>query len=140
MPLDAIPEAPRDPPPPFVKVTLFTDTDGMARFREEPVDLDGGSPEARLSALLPASAVQFRQSPVGFAHGFHCTTEPQWLFVLAGKIEVSLQDGSSRIFKAGQCFYSIDTLPQGARFDPAVHGHRSRQVGDEPLVAAFVKG
>ena len=24
-------------------------------------------------------------------------------------------------------------------FDPAVHGHWSRQVGDEPLVTAFVK-
>jgi len=25
-------------------------------------------------------------------------------------------------------------------FDAAVHGHRSRQLGDEPLVTAFVRG
>ena len=33
----------------------------------------------------------------------------------------------------------LDTLPADAVFDPAVHGHWSRQVGDEPLVTAFVR-
>jgi hypothetical protein len=50
-----------------------------------------------------------------------------------------LQDGSSRTFSAGDHFYSADTLPAGATFDATVHGHWSRQVGDEPLVTAFVK-
>ena len=36
-------------------------------------------------------------------------------------------------------FYSADTLPSGADFDPAVHGHWSRQVGAEPLVTLFLK-
>ena len=31
-------------------------------------------------------------------------------------------------------------LPQGATFDPAIHGHWSRQVGDDPLVTLFVRG
>jgi hypothetical protein len=54
-------------------------------------------------------------------------------------MEIGLQDGSSRIFKAGEHFYSIDTLPAGASFDAAVHGHWSRQLGDEPLVTMFVR-
>ena len=29
---------------------------------------------------------------------------------------------------------------EGQRFDPAVHGHWSRQVGDEPLETLFVRG
>jgi hypothetical protein len=124
---------------PFNKVVLFTDADGRARFREEPVDLDQGTPAARLSSILPASGLQLRQSPVGFRSQFHCTDAPQWLFVLRGQMEIGLQDGSSRIFGAGDHFYSADTLPAGATFDAAVHGHRSRQVGDEPLVTAFVK-
>ena len=32
-----------------------------------------------------------------------------------------------------------DTLPPGVAFDPAVHGHWSRHVGDEPLVTVFVR-
>ncbi len=69
----------------------------------------------------------------------HCTTSPQWLFVLSGAMEIGLADGSSRVFHAGEHFYSADLLPPGAVFDPAVHGHWSRQVGDVPLVTLFVK-
>jgi hypothetical protein len=54
-------------------------------------------------------------------------------------MEIGLQDGSSRIFRAGQCFYSNDILPQGASFDAQLHGHRSAQLGDEPLVTAFIR-
>jgi hypothetical protein len=124
----------------FTRVILFTDTDGRARFREEQLPLDQGSPAARLSALQPATGLQLRESPVGFRSHFHCTESPQWLFVLRGRMEIGLQDGSSRVFGPGEHFYSADTLPAGATFDPAVHGHWSRQVGDEPLVTAFVKG
>ena len=123
----------------FQRLVLFTDTDGRARFREETVALDQGTPAASLSPILAASGLQLRKSPVGFRSEFHCTGAPQWLFVLAGQMEIGLQDGSSRIFSAGDHFYSADTLPPGATFDATVHGHWSRQVGDEPLVTAFVK-
>jgi hypothetical protein len=118
---------------------LFTDTDGRARFRDIAVPLNEGSPAAMLSRLAPSGGFQFRQSPVGFRSQFHCTTTPQWLIVLQGAMEIGLQDGTSRVFKAGQCFYSNDTLPTGAIFDAKLHGHWSRQHGDEPLMTVFVR-
>lgn len=124
----------------FNQVVLFTDTDGRAKFRDETVELSEGTPAARLSPLMPSGGLQLRESPVGFRSSFHCTGAPQWLFVLKGQMEIGLQDGSSRIFGPGDHFYSADTLPEGATFDPAVHGHWSRQVGDEPLVTLFVRG
>ena len=124
----------------FKKVVLFTGTDGRAAFREESVELSEGTPAARLSPLMPSGGLQLRESPVGFRSTFHCTGAPQWLFVLKGQMEIGLQDGSSRVFGPGDHFYSADTLPDGAAFDPTVHGHWSRQVGDEPLVTAFVRG
>jgi hypothetical protein len=54
-------------------------------------------------------------------------------------MEIGLQGGISRVFKPGDHFHSADVLPAGATFDPTVHGHWSRQVGDEPLVTLFVK-
>ena len=123
----------------YTQVILFTDTDGRAKFREEPMALSEGTPAARLSPLQPTAGLQFRESPVGFRSQYHCTTTPQWLFVLQGQMEIGLQDGTSRVFKAGQAFYSNDTLPAGAVFDASVHGHWSRQVGDEVLVTAFVR-
>ncbi|RJG02882.1 hypothetical protein [Noviherbaspirillum sedimenti] len=123
----------------FKKTILYTDTDGRARFREEDLPLPEGTPQTMLSALYPSAGYQLRQSAVGFRSQFHCTTSPQWLFVLSGQMEIGLQDGSSRIFGPGEHFYSDDTLPAGATFDPAVHGHWSRQVGDTPLVTLFVR-
>lgn len=121
------------------KTILFTDSDGRARFRDDEVALTEGTPQSRLSALMAASACQLRQSPVGFRSSFHCTGTPQWLFVLAGQMEIFLQDGSSRLFGPGEFFYSADTLPEGATFDATVHGHWSRQVGPDPLVTLFVR-
>jgi hypothetical protein len=125
--------------PIFDKVVLFTDTDGRARFRVEPVPLEGGKPAARLSALMPSGGCQLRHSPVGFRSEFHCTETPQWVFILQGRMEIGLQDGSSRVFEPGQHFFSDDRLPPGATFDPSVHGHWSRQLGPEPLVTLFVR-
>ncbi|HVL58465.1 MAG TPA: hypothetical protein VM491_18345 [Burkholderiaceae bacterium] len=123
----------------FTAVELYTDADGRARFREVELPLNEGTPQARLSALQPVNGLQFRCSPVGFSSQFHCTTHPQWLFVLSGTMEIGLQDGTTRRFGAGDHFLSADTLPDGQTFDPSIHGHRSRQVGDRPLVTAFVR-
>lgn len=126
--------------PSFTKTILFTDTDGRARWREEPIALTEGKPQARLSPLMPSGGCQLRESPVGFRSAFHCTETPQWVFILQGRMEIGLQDGSSRVFGPGQHFYSDDRLPPGASFDATVHGHWSRQLGDEPLVTLFVRG
>ena len=125
--------------PTFPKVILETGPDGRARFREEAVALTEGKPAARLSVLMPSGGLQLRESPVGFRSTFHCTGHPQWVFVLRGQMEIGLQDGSSRSFGPGEHFHSADVLPAGASFDPTLHGHRSAQVGDEPLVTAFVR-
>ena len=123
----------------FRKVVLYTDRDGRAKFREEEVALPEGNPQAMLSAVLPASGYQLRHSPVGFRSQFHCTPKPQWVFILGGEMEIGLQDGTSRLFRPGEHFFSADTLPEGAAFDPKVHGHWSRQAGPHPLVTLFLK-
>ena len=128
------------PMPTFRQVTLYTDADGRARFREEHIALDEGTPQARLSALRASGGYQLRESPVGFRSVFHCTVTPQWVFILSGLMQIGLQDGSTRTFGPGEHFYSADLLPDGATFDARVHGHWSSQAGDEPLVTLFVRG
>ena len=124
----------------FTQVVLYTDTDGRAKFKDETIALNEGKPESRLSALMASGGYQLRHSPVGFCSTFHCTGNPQWVFILGGQMEIGLQDGTSRVFGPGQHFYSADVLPEGAAFDDKVHGHWSRQVGSEPLVTLFVRG
>ncbi len=125
---------------PPTRVALLTEGDGRARFHESPIALTEGTPASRLSRLMPSGGWQLRQSPRGFASDFHCTTDPQWVVILAGEMAIGLQDGSWRHFRPGQCFWSADVLPPGETFDATHHGHRSRQVGDEALVTMFVRG
>ncbi len=123
----------------FTKVILFTDGDGRARWREEALALDEGTPQARLSALFAASGYQLRRSPVGFRSAWHCTPTPQWVFILAGEMEIGVRDGATRVFRPGEHFFSADTLPAGASFDPALHGHWSAQRGPHALETLFLK-
>jgi hypothetical protein len=123
----------------FTQISLRTDADGVARFYETSLPLSEGSAQARLSALQPSGGMQLRRSPVGFRSDFHCTGHAQWVFILRGTMEIGLQDGSARHFGPGQHFFSADTVPAGATFDATKHGHRSRQVGDEPLETLFVR-
>jgi hypothetical protein len=123
----------------FTKVVLYTDRDGRAKFRDEQVSLSEGTPQALLSPIAPSSGYQLRQSPVGFRSEFHCTTKPQWVFILGGEMEIGLRDGTTRIFKPGEHFYSADAVPEDAAFDSNLHGHWSAQRGAAPLVTLFLK-
>jgi hypothetical protein len=123
----------------FTQCVLFTDADGRARFKEAPIALDQGTPQSLFSAVFASGGYQLRRSPVGFRSSFHCTTHPQWVFILAGQMEIGLQGGVSRVFGPGEHFFSADLLPEGATFDAAVHGHWSRQVGPDPLETLFVR-
>ena len=122
----------------FTKVILFTDSDGRAKFREEKIDLNEGTPQAALSRVFSCSGYQLRESPVGFRSEWHCTPKPQWVFILRGEMEIGVRDGS-RVFRAGEHFFSADTVPEGATFDPKTHGHWSAQRGRDALVTLFVK-
>ena len=123
----------------FTKVVLYTDGDGRARWREETMALSEGTPQARLSPLFASGGYQLRESPVGFRSHWHCTTNPQWVFILCGEMEIGLRDGSTRLFLSGEHFYAADVLPAGASFDADVHGHWSAQRGAEPLVTLFLR-
>lgn len=124
----------------FNKIILTTEADGYARFHEETINLTEGSPQSALSQVFASGGYQLRHSPVGFHSQFHCTGKPQWVFILDGVMEIGLQDGSARLFKAGDHFYCADVLPDGTTFDEQIHGHRSCQVGSSPLVTLFVQG
>lgn len=123
----------------FRQLVLEAGPDGRSRFREEAVPLAEAKPGLMLSALQPVAGLLMRQSPPGYFMDFHVSGQPQWTFVLSGALEIGLQDGTSRVLRAGDHLYATDTLPPGAVFDPRVHGHTARTVGEGPVVAVLVR-
>ena len=127
------------PVPTFTKVLLYTDSDGRSRFRDDAMPMMASGAIGFLSDVFPARGYQLRHSPAGYESPFHCSSVPQWVFVLSGIMEIKLIDGETRQFRAGQSFLSQDLLPDGADFQDGLHGHASRQIGTEPLVTLFVR-
>jgi len=123
----------------FTKVVLYTDRDGRAKFREEALPLAQGNPQSALSELFASPGYQLRRSPVGFRSQWHCTPNPQWVFILAGEMEIGLRDGTSRVFHPGEHFVAADTQPAGTEFDAELHGHWSAQRGPDALVTLFLR-
>jgi hypothetical protein len=58
---------------------------------------------------------------------------------LSGALQIGLPDGTKRVFRAGDVLYSTDITPAGVTFDAKVHGHDSRVVSEEPVVAVLVR-
>jgi hypothetical protein len=126
--------------PVFTQVILEAGPDGRSRFREVVVPLEEAKPKLFLSSAMPGGSVVLRESPPGYTMDFHASVSSQWTFVLSGALEIGLPDGTCRIFRAGDVLYATDVTPPGRVFDPKVHGHNSRTVGDEPVVAVLVRG
>ena len=54
-------------------------------------------------------------------------------------MEIGLQDGSSKIFAAGEHFFSADTLPDAATFDAAIHVFGRAAADFNPALDSIVR-
>ena len=123
----------------FIIIKLNTNIDGYAYWEEEYIPMSQGDSVTKLTNIMNSEGHQLRHSPVGFSSEFHCTKNPQYVFILQGKMKITLRDGSYKIFGPGQHFYSNDLCPYDEVFDEKKHGHKSENVSDVPLITLFVK-
>ena len=61
-----------------------------------------------------------------FGSDAHPASDPQWVIILHGRIEVEVSDGTSRRFGAGDLVLACDTTGTG---------HITRVIGNEPVEA-----
>lgn len=123
----------------FTYTIIETGEDGRALFREAAAPLAERKPNLFLSDPFSGSQVQLRESPPDFEMGFHCPPSALWTFVLQGRIEYGLQDGTRRAFGPGDVLFVNDLLPEGASFDGLVHGHCSRALSEVAVKTALVR-
>ena len=112
-------------------VRIFTGDDGQSHF--EDLELPAG--EVERIATKPGEDLVFRQSAVNSFSDWHHPTRRQYLFVLAGRMEVSIGDGTSRRFQAGDVLLAEDMTGQG-HVTKAIDGtYRSVSMGLPDLTA-----
>ena len=96
----------------------------------EEMDFAPPAPPLLLSQFAPATRWAFFSMPPAWFGDWHPAPARQIFFQLSGEIEGEVSDGSKRIFRTGDIFLLEDTDGKG---------HRSRNVGDEPVLMAVVQ-
>ncbi len=114
---------------------IHTDSEGNSHFEKIPVDFEMAdfappAPPVGLSAFSPATQWAFFSLSPGWVGDWHPTPTRQIFFYLAGETEAEVSDGEVRRFKPGDALLVEDTTGKG---------HRSRVVGEEPLLLAVVQ-
>jgi hypothetical protein len=114
---------------------IFADESGMSHFEELPLELDhmdstASVPAIEIAAPIAVSLARFSVMPPGFVADWHPAPRVQYSLHLSGELEVETGDGQVRRLGPGSIVRLEDVCGQG---------HRTRVIGDQPMVGVFLQ-
>ncbi len=113
-----------------MKVTrLYTGADNQSHFEDVEIPLKEGGAAGRLSELVKATGVIFRETSGAYNLSWHTAPRRQYVVMLDGDVEIEIGDGTKRVFRTGEIFLAEDTTGQG---------HISRAVDGKPRKSLFI--
>ena len=96
-----------------MKVTrIYTGEDNRSHFEDLEIPLTPGQ-WGKMSEVVPATGVIFRETPASGAFDFHPAPRRQFVVTLSGIGEIECGDGTRRRFGAGDIMLADDTTGQG---------------------------
>ena len=108
---------------------LYAGSDGKSHFEDIDIPLNEVGTGERLSKLMEATGIVFRETSDDLNMDWHRAPRRQYVITLAGEGEIIIGDGTSRRFGPGDIMLAEDTTGQG---------HITRAVGNEPRLSIFV--
>jgi hypothetical protein len=93
----------------------------------------------QLSPRIDCSSLRLRRSEPGYFADWHVAGEAVLIVIQHGTLRIGLRNGETRDFSEGQAFIAADRVPEGRPFDPALHGHTARVIGESTLQAIHIK-
>ncbi len=113
-----------------MKITRITeDAAGLSTFTDVPIALEDQGTIGRLSQLVPAEGVIFRETSPDYDYDWHPAPQRQYIVLLDGEIEIEVGTGEIRRFRGGEVLLVEDTKGRG---------HRTRAIGDKPRRSLFI--
>src|SRR4026208_723557 len=92
---------------------LYADDEGETHFDDIEVEFTRSSIGGRLSELVPATGVIFREVPADYDLDWHPAPRRQYIVNLDAGVEITASDGEARIIKAGEVILVEDTSGKG---------------------------
>jgi uncharacterized cupin superfamily protein len=103
---------------------MYTDTDGKAKW--EAIDL---KKHPDWLAGFDTTKIRFGIREPGVLQDWHPAPQRQFVIILSGALEIGFEDGSKKVFNAGDARLVEDTTGKG---------HTTIAVGDERCVTATI--
>ena len=90
-------------------VRIYTGHDGQTHFEDLPLPAE----ESHNVALQAGANLVFRCFPADYWSDWHTTPRRQYIFILAGQMEIGIGDGTTRRFGPGDVVLADDLTGQG---------------------------
>jgi hypothetical protein len=113
----------------FQITKLYSDSNGDTHFEDIEIPLKKAGIVGKLSDVLPANGVVFREVEPSYDWNFHPAPQRQYIVLLDGEIEIETSFGEKRIFKAGEVLLVEDTTGKG---------HKTRNLRPEKRRSIFI--
>src|SRR4051794_30338795 len=97
----------------FQITRVYSDSNGDTHFENIEIPLSEAGNVGKLSDVLPATGVIFREVEPSYDWNFHPAPQKQYIILLDGKIEIETSLGEKRTFKAGEVLLVEDTTGKG---------------------------
>jgi len=110
-------------------VRVYTGDDNRSHFEDLPVDFVERGQLGRISAMVPAKGVLFREVDGDYDLDFHNAPRRQFVVNLKGSVDIEVGDGTVRRLGPGDILLAEDETGQG---------HKSRAVEGEPRECLFI--
>ena len=110
-------------------VRVYTGPDGESHFEDVEIKVADDGHLGRMSKLVPAKGVIFREVGGDYALDFHNAPRRQYVVNLTGSVELEVGDGTKRLLGPGDVLLAEDTTGGG---------HEWHIVGPDPWRRAYV--
>ena len=97
----------------FHVTKVCSDSNGDSHFDDVEIPLVEAGSVGRISEVLPANGVVFREVEPSYDWNFHTAPQKQYIVLLDGEIEIETSLGEKRTFKAGEVLMVEDTTGKG---------------------------
>ena len=97
----------------FQITRVYSDSNGNSHFEDIEIPLKEAGSVGRLSNMISAKGIIFREVEQSYDWNFHTAPQKQYIVLLDGEIEIETSLGVKRTFKAGEVLLVEDIEGKG---------------------------
>ena len=97
----------------FSLTRIYSDSNGDSHFEDVEIELKEAGSVGKLSDVIPAKGIIFREVEPSYDWDFHTAPQKQYIILLDGEIEIETSLGEIRRFNTGEILLLEDTSGKG---------------------------